>query len=276
MNNLLFTLFFLVLLVVGPGIQAQDELNLCQSEQRCFKSGEKLQYSLYYNWNFLWINAGILEFEITEVDSIYKVEVVGKTHDHYEWFYKVEDYYSSSMDKESLLPINFQRNIKEGKYSIINKIDFDYENKKISSSVKLNDKATEHYDFPLDTCIHDLLSLTYNLRNVDIELLKQEKVIESNLLFDEKLYKIPIRYIGEEQKKMIRGIGRLNTLKISPGLISGNVFNERADMMIWVSDDENRIPLLIETPVKVGSIKAILKSYENILEPWTQLLPLSN
>ena len=57
-------------------------------------------------------------------------------------------------------------------------------------------------------------------------------------------------------------------MKVSPDLIAGNVFKEGSQMMIWVTNDSNRIPVMVETPVKVGSIKAVLKKYENIRTPW--------
>jgi methylaspartate ammonia-lyase len=35
-------------------------------------------------------------------------------------------------------------------------------------------------------------------------------------------------------------------------------------MTVYVSNDKNRIPLLIESPVSVGSIKAVLKDYSGL------------
>ncbi|MCY7327202.1 MAG: DUF3108 domain-containing protein, partial [Saprospiraceae bacterium] len=52
-----------------------------------------------------------------------------------------------------------------------------------------------------------------------------------------------------------------NTLKFQPDVIAGNVFKEGEGMSVWVSDDQNRIPLLIESPVSVGSVKMVLKEY---------------
>jgi hypothetical protein len=44
-------------------------------------------------------------------------------------------------------------------------------------------------------------------------------------------------------------------------VIAGNVFKDDAKMTVWVSDDQNRIPVLIESPVSVGSVKMVLKEY---------------
>jgi hypothetical protein len=50
-------------------------------------------------------------------------------------------------------------------------------------------------------------------------------------------------------------------MKFQPEIIAGNVFNEDAHMTVWVSDDQNKIPVLIESPVSVGSVKMVLKQY---------------
>ena len=54
------------------------------------------------------------------------------------------------------------------------------------------------------------------------------------------------------------------TIKFTPEVIAGQVFDEDTEMNVWVTDDQNRIPLLIESPVAVGSVKAVLKNYKGL------------
>ena len=67
-----------------------------------------------------------------------------------------------------------------------------------------------------------------------------------------------------EQKKEIKELGTYNTVKVIPDLVVGNVFKDGDKMKIWVSDDANKVPLLIESPLKIGSAKAVLKSYKGL------------
>ncbi len=69
--------------------------------------------------------------------------------------------------------------------------------------------------------------------------------------------------MGKEAKK-IKGLGSFDVLNISPDLIEGHVFEDGDKMNIWVSNDSNRIPLLIESPLAVGSVKAVLKSHQGL------------
>jgi len=50
------------------------------------------------------------------------------------------------------------------------------------------------------------------------------------------------------------------------------IFKEGDEMTVWVSDDKNRIPLLVETPILVGSIKAKVQSIKNNKYPLTSLI----
>lgn len=268
----LILITYLLLIGILPAI-SQESYNICNLKNEAFISEEKLQYSLYYNWNFVWIPAGILEFSIIENNEKYEIEVSGRTLESYDWFFKVDDHYSCIMDIDSFRPESYTRKVHEGNYRINNVIEFDYKNQLIKSSVEKNGGVTRYYEFPLENCILDLLSLVYKLRNINIDSLKAKEQLDMQLIFDEKIYNIPIRYLGESRSKLIKGIGRMDLHKISPDLIAGHVFKDDSDMILWVSKDKNRIPLLIESPIKVGSIKAILKNYEKLKYPLETIKP---
>ena len=101
------------------------------------------------------------------------------------------------------------------------------------------------------------------MRNLDTDGMKKGDKIAVKMLFDKEIYPIHIRYNGKE-KKDVRNLGKFNTIKIHPDLVAGNVFKDGDKMTIWVSDDKNKIPLIIESPVSVGSVKAVLKSYKGL------------
>jgi len=81
---------------------------------------------------------------------------------------------------------------------------------------------------------------------------------------DKEVWPLKVRYKGEEADKKIKGLGRFDTMIFSPEVILGEVFTEQSKMNVWVTNDFNRVPLLIESPVSVGSVKAVLKSYEGL------------
>jgi len=43
-------------------------------------------------------------------------------------------------------------------------------------------------------------------------------------------------------------------------------------MTVWVTDDENRVPVRIESPISVGKVKIDMMGYNNLRHPLTSLI----
>lgn len=260
---MLFTVVFLSAFLMagfmsGPKI---SEVAYCDIENSSFKVGEKLVYKAYYNWQFVWVPAGEAVFQVQENKDFYEIIVTGKTYPSYDYLFKVRDYYYSKIDKNTLLPNNFVRVVEQGGYRKFDSIAFDHNKKKAFSFNGKNRKSAVKKEISFDYCIHDLLSVLYFMRNINVAEHRVGDQIPVKMLFDEKVYPIQVRYTGKEQKVDIKGLGVFNTITVVPDLITGTVFKDGNKMKVWVSDDGNKIPLLIESPLAVGTAKAVLKSY---------------
>lgn len=246
-------------------IEAKKEVvEPCFMENKTFQGGEEITYKLYYNWGIMWLSAGEVTFKVNDMGSQYHVAVAGRTYKSYEWFFKVRDYYDTYIDKNSLLPKTAIRNVHEGKYKLYDEITFDQENKKASSlRGKTKDVATKK-EYNLGECMHDMLSVIYYSRNIDFESYKEGEEFPVKIFMDKEVWPLNVKYKGKQSRKKVKGKGRFDTIKFSPQVVSGRVFKEGEEMMVYVSDDKNRIPLLIESPVSVGSVKAVLKNYKGL------------
>lgn len=235
----------------------------CRIQNETFIDGEHLVYKMYYNLGFVWVAAGEVVFTVEEKPATFEMKAVGKTYKSYDKIFRVNDYFFSSVNKETLFPNNFVRVVEEGNYRIFDSISFDQNrNMAISyhGSKREDAKPQVHH---LKQCMQDIVSNIYYMRNLDTDGMKKGDKIAVNMLFDKEIYPINIRYNGRE-KKDVRNLGKFNTIKIHPDLVAGNVFKDGDKMTIWVSDDKNKIPLIIESPVSVGSVKAVLKSYKGL------------
>lgn len=239
----------------------------CAVENQAFETGEELIYKIYYNLNFIWIPAGEVHFRIKSDDHHYHILATGYTYDSYEWFYEVDDVYETVLDKKTLLPLRANRRISEGGYRLYERVTFDQE-EGTAHVVRGRDKAsaTDRGFTKLSHCSADLVSLFFRLRNVDKAAFKRSGKMPINFFLDEQEYNIDMHYLGDMSKR-IKGMGRFDVIKVSPNLIAGKVFNEGDQLMAWVSDDDNRVPLMIESPLSVGSAKAVLKSYRGLKYP---------
>lgn len=242
----------------------------CALTNNTFQNAEKLTYKIYYNWNFVWLAAGEVTFQVFDEGKQYHYQARGKTYDSYEWFFKVQDEYDSWVDKNTLLPVYSERSVNEGDYHIFEKINFNQSSRKMtvfrSPKRGETEKKTEH---DVKDCVHDVLSSLYHLRNIDFSSRQSGAEHPFRIFMDQEEFPLTMRYLGKESRKKVHGMGRYNTMKFQPQVIAGNVFKEDAKMTVWVSDDQNRIPVLIESPVSVGSVKMVLKEYKGLKYAFT-------
>ena len=248
----------------APAAQMPD---VCNMRNNTFSAGEEIVYKLYYNWNFVWLPAGEVTFKVHELENQYRITVRGQTYSSYEWFYKVTDNYESYLDKETLLPKIHIKDVQEGGFTRYDRTTF-YQDEERAVSYRgktRNDLQPKELD--VDPCMHDLISIIYFARNLDYGSLRPKQEIPIKILMDQKTHPLKIRYLGPEDNVKVKGSGRYNTLRFSPQLITGDLFDEGDEMKIYVSNDRNKIPLLIESPVSVGSVKAVLKSYKGLRYP---------
>lgn len=224
-----------------------------------FKDGEEVKYIVYYNWGMLWVPAGEVKFTVKEHDAHLQFDVIGRSYSSYDAMFKVRDYYTSRVDKETLLPTTFRRNIHEGNYIRYDSITFDQHAHKLEEYFGRTKDKAKRFDFEVGKAVQDMVSVIYKLRTTDICGLAEGTNIPLSIFFDKELFDINVQYLGKENKK-IKNLGKVTAYHLQPELIDGYVFSEGDLMDIWVSDDANKIPLLIESPITIGSVKAVLQS----------------
>jgi len=266
-----FAIFLPFLLAFSPRMNSSSSsfMEPCSTDNDVFEVGEELVYKVYYNWNFVWLSAGEVVFRVYDDEEDYHLSARGRTYSSYEWFFKVRDNYDSYIDKETLLPRLSIRDIQEGNYERYDKVTFDQRNKRaVSLKGRSRQEATPE-SFNLDGCMHDILSIMYYLRNVEVSSMRAGEEVPVKIFFDRETYPLKVKYLGPEDNTKVKGMGRYNTYKFSPQLIAGEVFKEGDEMSVFVSRDKNKIPVLIESPVSVGSVKVVLQSYKGLKYDFT-------
>ncbi len=233
----------------------------CSVENFSFQTGEKVTYNAYYNWHFIWLNAGVVNFNVESrnyhnTDSWF-FSAYGKTFSGYDHFMKVRDTFEVFVDKANFQPLFFNRVTKEGSTESHHKYYFNYTQKHIHTQIK-KDKSIGFKDSTviLKDCTNDLLTMVYKARNLDFEHYEEDDKIPIRMIVDGITYDLYIRYMGKETISNRDG-RKFRCLKFSPLLVPGTIFESGEDMTVWVTDDLNRIPIIVEAKVLVGSVKAV-------------------
>lgn len=232
-----------------------------QNKQSSFKAGEWLRFRIHYGI----FNASYATLQIKNDNvngtPVYHVIGKGRTTGLARVFFKVDDTYESYFDKNNGKPYKFIRKVSEGSYTLNLDIDFDHKNKK----AVLNDhKKNKKLDFKIQDNIQDLISAFYYVRNnYDVDKLVKNETITLNLLYDDDgIFKFKLKYLGKETLKT--KYGKVECHKFRPYVESGRVFKEQESLSLWVSNDENKIPIRIKADLAVGSIKADLDGYAGL------------
>jgi hypothetical protein len=262
-----YKLGILFLIIGGTGVTAQ-----CFKSNFAFKAGERLDFTVYYNWGFIWINAGIVNFNVDEAlyngRKVYFFDANGSTHKSYDWFFKVRDNFQAYIDMETLKPLWHKRDTYEDGYQAYEEYQFKPDCQKIVSETKTSNRAYKKDTLNYKPCTFDVLSLTYYARNLDFSKLKKDDTIPLSVLLDNEIYSLYIRYLGKEDLKTKEG-EKYHCIKFSAKLVEGTIFKGGEDLFVWVTDDKNRIPVLVEAKILVGSVKAMIYTTENLRNEMT-------
>jgi len=241
----------------------------CGMSNDVFEVGESLKYRVYYNWTAVWMRAGHATFNIKSAElegkSVFHMISEGTTAKAFNWVFKVKDRYETYMDPVKLRPLKFIRDVKEGKYTKQNQFTFKHDEKKVLMNHRIRKGKVQTKDELADisSCTQDLLSAIYYSRCLDYSTMKKGATTNVEVFIDGDLYPIKVRYMGKDVLKTKKG--KFNCVKFSPELIESDAFKGGEGLMtVWATDDENRLPLLIESPLSVGSVKAYLIDFDGL------------
>ena len=248
--------FFLLLLLMTVSFDSQ--------KPDAYDSGEWFKFRIHYGF----INAGYATLEVKETikdnKSLYHAIGKGYTVGMSRFFFKVDDNYESYFDKVTNKPFQYVRKIDEGGYTKNQEGFFNQEKNKVL--VKDYKNKTEK-TFSVTENVQDIVSTFYFLRNhPNIDKLKIGESIVVDMFFDDEVYKFKLKFIGKEDLKT--KFGTAPTMIFRPIVQSGRVFKEEESLTVWISDDENKIPLRIKANLAVGSIKADLDSFKGLKNPF--------
>jgi hypothetical protein len=176
------------------------------------------------------------------------------------FFFKVEDLYESYIDKETGNPYQFVRKINEGGYTKNQEGFFNQASNKVLFK-DYKHKTEKTFVIPKNT--QDIMSTFYYLRNSpNIDKIKPGESIAIDMFFDEETTKFKLKFIGRED--ITTKFGTVSAMVFRPLVQSGRVFKEQESLTVWISDDNNKLPLRIKANLAVGSIKADLDAFKGL------------
>jgi hypothetical protein len=246
-------------------VQRKPVNDFCATSNTCFSAGEVITFKIFYNIIGLYVDAGTASFTVNQAKlenkPVYHIVGLGSSNPSYDWIFRVRDRYETFVDTASLKPYKFIRHVEEGGFRKDELVQFDH---------KKNTATTTKGNFEISDCMQDVLSSIYYARNIDFSKYNVGDKIPFSMFLDNEVHNIYIRYLGKEVLKT--RYGKFHTIKFKPMLIKGTIFQGGELMTVWVSDDKNQLPLRIESPITVGSVKVDMMGYRKLRHPLKSMI----
>ncbi|MDR2999629.1 MAG: DUF3108 domain-containing protein [Fibromonadaceae bacterium] len=218
-----------------------------------FFVGETLDYKISYGP----VTAGNARMLVRETKNANELEIISRAWSEVLFFYHVDDTVRSTVSANNLLPKIFNQKISEGSYRRNAFTIYDFENKtaSIKDTAFSKAKRTHAIDTTLtlegdERCI---LSAFYLIRTFD---LKPGDTLSFNAISGKKKYKMKV--ICHRRETINTALGKKSSLVVEPIIQGDGLFKAKGRLLIWLTDDDKRLPLLMESKIAIGSIKASL------------------
>lgn len=178
--------------------------------------------------------------------------IVGKTTGLANKLYGVNDVYETTVDAETHLPLKAIRNIKEKKYRWYNETLFYHD---IDS---LNSQRTGWREMP-ENMVDIISSFFYFVNKYNLDEMEKNEVVQLSSFHADKIDTVSIKYMGLDTIKT--DLGKINTYVLAPVVDKGKLL-KRSDGLKFFISQEKKVPVLLEFDMKVGSLRAVLRSYK--------------
>ena len=242
-----------------------------------FKAGEKLEFALQYTWGAMNTDVGHATISLDTLkfngEDAFLISAFGKTVKFFDWVFKVREDFKSWFTRDGFKPLKFTRDTYEGGYVAKNTYLYDWslDEPLIHAEVYSSKRGPKSLDLPLTPCTFDLPSLFYFARNMNFDVVQPGRRYPMTFAIDDEVFNVYFILHGRELIK-VKGIGEVSVIKFGAKLLEGEVFKGEEDMIIYVSDDMNRLPVYFEAPLLVGRATGRLIGWEGLKHPFSSIV----
>ena len=250
----LSSLVFLVVFLVAMSFAGEPNLPEVQAP---WMKGERLEFDLCWGP----ITAGSASLEVKPVkDGKTEFLTFATGNKTINKIYPVNDTIYTRVRNKGLMTEVFRKNLHEGTFHNTSVIRFDRKGEKAwLSDTVFTDMKTRKVKRSADTAVaiqgmeHSIMSAFYYVRTIPLTV---GDTTRFSAVSGKKRYELKVLVHGRESLKT--SIGTVNTVKVEPVLDGDGIFNSKGRIFIWLTDDERRIPVLMQCEIALGSINAKL------------------
>jgi hypothetical protein len=183
----------------------------------------------------------------------YDIRFQVKSLESLDWLYRVRDEYRTVIDVAGIFPWEFEQKIREGSYKRDAKAYFDHEN----LIAKRDEKIIKIPEY-----VHDIVSAFFYVRTLNIGSFPKDTIFYLPNFVDDTTYTLGVKIRGKEIVSV--DAGKFKCVVVEPLITQGGLFKSEGTVLIWLSDDERKIPVKVATKIPIGYIEAKLTAYSGL------------
>jgi hypothetical protein len=236
--------------------ETQDELRT--QPNTAFTNGEKLTFDI--NYGFVTAGEAIMSvngYKYLNGRKAYEINTYASSTETFDKVFKVRDKYSTFLDVVGIYPHRFEQRVREGKYSKDYHAFFDHEEKKA--------EASDGNKYSIPRYVHDILSAFYYVRTIDLTKYRKGQKIQLQNFYNGKVHPLDVLVLGRQKIEV--DAGKFDCIVLEPLVVEGGLFKNEGSIKVWLTNDENKIPVKMSTKVVVGNIDVVLTKYEGVKNP---------
>ena len=218
-----------------------------------FASGEKLRYAV--RWRLLPAGQAELSLEKDAVPGRWKAIAKAHSLGYVSNLYKVEDEYTSTFRNPTFCSLGIRKMINEGDRH--REVNIQFDPRRRLALLRDGDAAgttpPKQEQFSIPDCVHDILSALYFVRTQPFDV---GQTIEFPL--NDGARTISVRLEVQAIEEVQTEAGKFQAFRVEPDVFSGHLFKQKGRLFVWLTNDEQRIPVQLRAQIGIGTIIASL------------------
>lgn len=225
--------------------------------------GERLSYTLFFNWKFVWIKAG--EASLSTRATTYKGQkaytstLLGSTNKTADAIFRLRDTLTTIVRPDAL-PLYFVKHCQEAEDIVYERAWFSYPSANVYRAKQTKvyiDGHERNTEFSRTTPIFDMISLMQYARTFDMQRLKRNQRLVYPMVTGKKVEDQTLIYMGKQEVTTLSG--KDVSCHVFSLVQTAEKGGEAELLRFFISDDERHIPIQIDIALKFGTAKAKLK-----------------
>lgn len=257
-----------ILFLLFTALSFQWAYSQCAVRNTAFKSGEDITFDLYFKYGIVNTRAGRGSMKTSTTNykgkSVYHINMLLNTSGLARSIYTVNDTLTSYIDME-MRPLLFTKNAFEGKDYSKEVQSYSYSGSTISIRANRIFNGVQQFDETVTTgnCAYDYLSVLPLIRNLDYSDMKPGDKKNIQFLSGKEIVNMSVNYMGKSKIKANDG-KTYDTIDISLTILDKAFKNKKEAISASLTDDLNRVPIIINTHLNIGAIRAVMKQVKGL------------